>query len=90
METLIIKSTDIDLSRFDLSNFQILRDAFPGANDTDLARFFIARNGDAELSIKMYRAHLEWRESTPKPTKDSCISLLRRKFLYTHGFDREG
>jgi hypothetical protein len=90
MEAPKIKSTDIDLSSYDMVHFQKMRDTFPGHSDTDLARFFIARNGDVDLAVEMFQAHLLWREQTPKPTKDSCITLLRRRFLYCHGKDKEG
>lgn len=90
MEPLNIKSTDIDTSNIDQAKFQIMRDTFPGRSDTDLARFYIARNGDVDLATEMLQAHLAWREQTPKPTKESCIGLLQRRFLYSHGYDKEG
>ncbi len=85
-----ILSTDIDLSRIPLTEFKKLKDAFPGQHDEDLARFLLVREGNYTLAYDLFRRHLDWLEMTPKPTKESIMNCLRRKWLYHHGFDREG
>jgi hypothetical protein len=85
-----IKSEDIDLSKFSIENLFLMRETFPGYCDEDYARFLIARNNNLDQAKEMFHNHLLWKESNPKPTKDSCLGLLRRRFLFLHGCDREG
>lgn len=86
----VIKSEDIDLKKFSIENLYEMRASFPGYHDEDYARFLIARNDNLDAAKEMFYNHLLWKESNPKPTKDSCINLLRKKFLYLHGSDLEG
>jgi hypothetical protein len=85
-----IRSTDINLSGVPCSELKKMRDSFPGHEDDDLIRFLIARDGDYSLAYDMYRKHLDWLERNPKPTKDSIVNCLSRRWTYVHGFDREG
>jgi hypothetical protein len=85
-----IKSEDIDPTKFSIENLYSMRETFPGYRDEDYARFLIARNNNLDLAKEMFHNHLLWKEANPKPTKESCLNLLRRRFLYLNGSDREG
>jgi hypothetical protein len=85
-----IRSTDIDLSVIPWGELKKMRDSFPGHEDDDLIRFLVAKDGDYSLAYEMYRKHLDWLGRNPKPTKDSILNSLSRRWTYAHGFDREG
>jgi hypothetical protein len=73
-----------------MMEFYKMKDSFPGHNDEDLIRFLLAKDGVYSLAYDLYRKHLDWLENNPKPTKDTIIHSLSRRWTYAHGADREG
>lgn len=85
-----ITSNDIDASKFTKASLDRMRTAFPGQNDTALARFLIARNDDVGKATELLSAHLAWRSEHLPIFKSSCMNELVKAKLYNHGFDKEG
>lgn len=67
-----IQSLDIDTTKFSVGDLERMKIEFPCQSNDDLARFLIARNGNYDAAVAMFRSHLMWLRDTPKPTKELC------------------
>lgn len=88
----VFKSTDIEhqRSKFTDEAFSTMRSHFPNESDESLARFLIARNGDASKAIPFLEKSIDWRVGK-LPLK---IPAFYREFIkgkiYMNGFDKTG
>jgi len=90
MSNAIIRSTDIDQSKFGNDEFQQMKAAFPEETDEVLVRFLIARNNNVAKASEMLAAHIEWRRANWPILKSSCLNEISKGKAYVHGFDKEG
>lgn len=93
MSEIDITSTDI-LALFkpdDASHMEALvqmRELFQGrSNDSELARFLIARKFDVAAAAKMLNDHFEWKSVNRKVVKSDCLKSLSLKHTFCHGQD---
>jgi len=88
--TLVIKSQDIDVTKFKEKYIVKMREAFPGINDDTLARYLIARNGDATKAIEQLQRALEYKALHYPILKSTCLKEINSGKLYIRGVDKEG
>lgn len=87
-----IISTDIInmADKFSMKNLVAMREAFPNTNDSDLARFLIARSDDVAKASALLEAHLSWHLKNMPVLKAECIVELMKEKIYVNGYDKEG
>jgi hypothetical protein len=85
-----ITSTDIDRSRFTVENHRALKEKFPNLDDTTIARYLIARNGDLAKATELLTKAEAWRSKRWPVLKQDCLKELRVPRIYVHGRDKEG
>jgi hypothetical protein len=88
--TLVIKSKDIDITKFSESNVVTMRGQFPGLDDQVLARYLIARNNDLEKACEQLTRALNWQALHCPVMKSSCQKEIASGKLYVRGVDKEG
>jgi hypothetical protein len=88
--TLVIKSEDIDLSKFTEENVVAMRAKYPGTYDDVLAKFLIARNNDLAKACEQYDRVLKWRAENFPVLKSSCLKEVTSGKLYVRGVDKDG
>mmetsp|Transcript_9398 Transcript_9398/g.15466 ORF Transcript_9398/g.15466 Transcript_9398/m.15466 type:complete len:302 (-) Transcript_9398:643-1548(-) len=90
MSDIVIKSKDIDRSKFSDENLLSMRSKFPGLTDETLARFLLARNNDLEKAAEQCQKLVTWTENEYPVLKSSCLKEIKTGKLYMRGFDKEG
>lgn len=91
LRPLEITSLDIDVTTISMEKMTTLRREFPELNDTTIAKFYFARNGDLTKIIDMIKASMEWRKTFNFPVlKSSIPNEIKSGKLYFHGHDKEG
>lgn len=88
--TLVIKSNDIDKTRFSESHIIKMRERYAGLNDDVLARYLIARNDDYEKACEQLERALKWKADHYPILKSSCMKEINSGKLYIRGVDKEG
>jgi len=88
--TLVIKSKDIDITKFSESHVVTMREKFPGLDDQVLARYLIARNNDLEKACEQLTRALNWQALHCPVMKSSCQKEIASGKLYVRGVDKEG
>jgi hypothetical protein len=86
ISTDIIKMAD----KFTMENLFTMRKEFPSTNDSDLARFLIARSGNVEKASALLTAHISWHLKNMPVLKAECIMELMKEKLYVNGYDKDG
>jgi hypothetical protein len=85
-----ITSIDIDPEKYSLENLQLMRDAFPGAPDEELARYLIGRKNDFEEAKAQLIRRKTWAVENLPVTKAMCGQEFLPGKFYLHGVDKEG
>lgn len=88
--TLVIKSDDIDKTRFSESHIIKMRERYAGLNDDILARYLIARNDDYAKACEQLERALQWKAQHFPILKTSCLKEINSGKLYIRGVDKEG
>ena len=88
--TLVIKSKDIDVTRFKEKYIVAMREKFPGVSDDILARYLIARNCDIPKACEQLQRALDWKAAHYPILKESCLKEVNSGKLYIRGVDKEG
>lgn len=88
--TLVIKSDDIDKTKFSESNIVKMRERYVGLNDDILARYLLARNDDYDKACEQLERALKWKADHFPILKASCLKEINSGKLYVRGVDKEG
>lgn len=85
-----ITSIDIEPEKYTLENLQLMRDAFPGSPDEELARYLIARKNDLEEAKAQLIRRKTWAVQNLPITKAMCGQEFLPGKFYLHGVDKAG
>jgi hypothetical protein len=88
--TLVIRSNDIDRSKFTEANHRDLKAEFPHVDDDTIARYLIARDNDLFMANELLTKAEKWRSINYPILKQDCLGELGKGKFYTHGVDKEG
>lgn len=86
----VIRSTDIDHSKFGLDEYAIMKSQFPDETDETIVRFLIARNNNVAKAAEMLANHIEWRKTNWPVLRTTCLNEIRKGKVYVQGTDNEG
>jgi len=80
-----ITSLDIDPEKYSLENLQLMREAFPGAADEELARYLIARKNNLKDAKAQLQRRKAWALANLPVTKAICGDEFLPGKFYLHG-----
>lgn len=87
---LVIKSADIEQSKFTPANHAILKAQFPELDDDTIARYLIARGNDLAKATELLTKAQRWRNMHYPILKQDCLAELSKGIVYSNGVDKEG
>jgi len=90
MSQIVIKSKDIDRSKFTDEKLRKMKEHFPHLDDDTLARFLIARNNKLKLAVPLLQGAESWRSLHYPILKMDCLEILSKGIMKMRGVDKEG
>ncbi|KAJ1442075.1 CRAL-TRIO domain-containing protein [Ochromonadaceae sp. CCMP2298] len=86
---IVIKSKDVDRTKFSDENLLKLKELYPSMEWSELARYLIAR-GSVEKATEQIQRALAWKDKNWPCLKSSCLTEISTGKLYVRGVDKEG
>lgn len=87
---MIIKSKDINQSKFTPDHFIKMKSLYPSIDDETIARFLIARNNDIEKASEQINKMIAWKLANYPILKSDCLKEIKTGKMYVRGVDKEG